>query len=217
MNNVMAQSSSGPSGSYLAAQAITGINYASPSGGTYIRRIMNSVRTGNGQVFVYYADDAMGSNAKIIYHLGDNSAYKQSDIRDLWIPIPTGKYLLTYGVGTIYDTTFTIAEHATPTELTVSAASITGYATLKSSNTAFMGPAKINRVIFMSTSANSLGYLYWADDASGTNANVLRGYAAGPIYGVVDCGEDCVEIPSGKYLLAHAEIGSFSCAVTVCP
>lgn len=216
MNLVMAQASSGPSGSYLAAQTLTGVNYVSPASGCYIRRIMSSVRTASGQVFIYYADDPSGSNAHVVYHHADNQAYTQRDICDLWIPIPVGKYILTYGVGTVHDTSFSLVEHVyEPKEITATAYNITGYAALKSCNMAFQGLGKIKRVLFMNTIANSQGYLYWADDVTGSNANVLRGYAACPIYTLLDSSEDCITIPKNKYLLAHSEVGSFSCAVTV--
>lgn len=214
-----AQASSGPSGAYLAAQALTSVNYVSPAGGCIIRRIMNSVRTANGQTFIYYANDASGSYANVVYHLGNSQAYNQIDVFDLWIAVPPAKYILTYGVGAIHDTSFTLTEGvSSSTEVTACVYGVTlaaGYLPLKVNGIPFQGPAKIKRVIFMNTTANSVGYLYWADDLAGTYANVLRGYCGNTNYTITDNEEDCMEIPSGKYLLAHSEVGSFSCAVTV--
>lgn len=219
MTNICMQASSGASGSYLAVQALTSVNYVSPAGGCYIRRIMHSVRTGGGQTFVYYADDATGSNAKIVFHLGNSVAYQQTNLDDLWIPVPPAKYILTYGVGSIHDTTFTVAENVEGSgKVTVSVSSVavaSGYQTFKSSGNNFIGPGKIERVIAMNTATNSLGYLYWADDTAGSYANVMRGYVGNLNLTITDSKEDCMMIPKGKYLLAHAEVGSFSCAVTV--
>lgn len=215
MNLLMAQCSSGPSNVYLAAQAITGTNYVSPVTGCFIRRIMSSVRTAGGQVFVYYADDANGSNAHVIYNISNANAYNQIDVCNLWIPVPAGKYILTYSVSSIHDTTFTIAENATSTDITLVAASVTGYAPLKANGIPYQGPGTVKRVISMNTALNSVGYLYIADDLSGSNASVLRGYSGNALYTIFDSNEDCMAIPASKYLLARAEVGSFSCAVTV--
>lgn len=214
MHLLMAQASSGPNGAYLPAQAITGTNYQS-TGACYIRRIMSSSRAATGQVYIYYADDASGTNANIIYHIGHQQAYTQKDKGNLWIPIPAGKYLLTYGVGGVHDTSFSIATDADPDCVTAFANDVTVYKPLKSGGACIQGPVSIERVIFMNTSPNSIGYLYWADDLSGSYANVLRGYAGASLYTELDLSEDCMEVPEGKYLLAHSETGSFSCAVTV--
>lgn len=210
-----AQASSGLSGAYLAVQVVTSQNFVALTDNCLIKRILSSARTANGQVYVYYADDAAGTNARIIYHLGFPSAYVQQDIRDLSLFVPFGKYILTYGVGSVHDTTFTVELNSTQLNRTATASNVTTYAPVKSGGVSIQGPIKLKRVISMNTTANSVGYLYLADDISGSNATVLRGYSGSSLYSVTDQAEDCMSIPSGKYLLTRAEVGSMSFAVTV--
>ena len=232
MNLKMIECSSGPKNSYLAAQHLTGVNYVAPADGAFIRRIFSSVRVANREVFVYFADSATGSNASVIFHLADSAANRQSCIEDLWLYVPGGKYVLVYTVGEaadpyyLSDTTFSVLElesteeFAAQTQRTYFVHNVpdNAYSSPILGNLALVAPtggACIKRVRGMVTATNTVGYLYYADDPDGGNANVMRGYAGGPLYAVVDFTEDCMLIPAGKRLLARSEIGRWSVAVTV--
>lgn len=219
----LAQASSGPDGAYLAAQVITGEDYVAPAGGAIVYRILSSVRTANGQVFFYYADDASGTNAVVISHHADFTAFRRKNYENLAIRIPSGKYLLTYGVGAIHDSFFSVAEFADslfPRQLTAYANQIPNndYRPMRHLGAPYFTPpqgAELTGVYGVGLQDGSQGYLYYADDIAGSRACVLNGLPLSPRYTSDGYLEDAVTIPGGKYVIARAETGEWSGVVNI--
>lgn len=231
-----AETSSGPSGAYLAAQVLTGVNYVSPVGGAWIVQIYSSVRTADGQVFIYFADDAVGTNAKIVWHTANHVAYDQKKYEGLVIHIPAGKYILAFGVGTIHDTSYSVIESQTNLErykaagvctaladnntIYASAAGTGAYVPFQMNGASYVAPvggATILRLHGMVNSTGTVGYVYWADDASGSNANVCRNFTGqgNVIYTETIYPNEYINVPAGKYVLLRAELGNCSAGVTL--